>query len=492
MTMLCIANCRSDMVAREQSGSTGQNDRSYNGGFLLCLVKEAPLWAALLVWSFLPTTCTPWIELLGLSINVRTALLIGIASFYLARIVLSQGTYVLRTSSRSAVRLAWLLVCMVSYAAISTTWANLHPLDLAAMRYTLVATAGAFLLAYCVLIRQPAQRVEVILQILTLFLAFVSSIYAAESFFSMGLRSYTAFGEFGIQRVRGPLFGPSSGHFILLPALAFALQQAELRRQKRLFWLLSAFAICVALLGSGSRAAFLGLGLFVLATVIGQPSWRRKLRTIGFCAVFFAIVCVPLLTKVNLTRLRSFSDSLRTENALTVYGLMLSRSPVQLAMGTGYGAVWPWYIPDTEGARATGQFTISTQHGLLLYQPHSTPLQLAVELGLVGGVFWVGLGWSLINIYMRSRRRGNLMLSSSLIAVYITMAADLAILRLWELSAIWWLYMFGLMLMCRANTRGIGGHGNRSAVFVLPGHDALPSHACPCNDMAAGADLTWK
>src|ERR1035438_10570138 len=88
-------------------------------------------------------------------------------------------------------------------------------------------------------------------------LSAVSLLYTAQSLLGLGLRSAAAvtLNDFGMERVRGPLFESSTGYFLLIPALAFVLQETLARRIRLLYGVASVFALSLAILGLGCPRA---------------------------------------------------------------------------------------------------------------------------------------------------------------------------------------------------------------------------------------------
>src|SRR6202012_1995640 len=111
------------------------------------------------------------------------------------------------------------------YARFFLHWLDVAGTNRIAMLWTLVLSMSSAMIGACLVRDADRQQTRRILWCLTIGLAAASAIYFAESFFSLGLRSAedTQWTDFGIQRVKGPLYGSSTGQFILYPALGCSI-----------------------------------------------------------------------------------------------------------------------------------------------------------------------------------------------------------------------------------------------------------------------------
>ena len=146
-----------------------------------------------------------------------------------------------------------------------------------------------------------------------------------------------------------------------------------------------------------------------------------------------------------------------------VANIMSDRSPVQLLLGSGLGSWWPWYLTETEGGDlyASGRYVRHTPYGILLYHPHSTILDLVVELGLPGLLFLLFLAAALLNALRRAMRSGeNKMLAAGIVVSLASIAFDLFLVRRPTRDGVWWLFVFGLLALV---AKGIQGRGKVQA-----------------------------
>jgi len=200
-------------------------------GFL----RKSPL----LLWfgaaSFLPAAMTPRLIVSDIPIGGSDVLLFVLVLGYFGGYIFSADRGGLEPGWHR--NLPWWFMAVLLYAAASLLWAGLDTSNTLAMFYTLCVACAAFLLPTCVIASVTVEDVRSLARALSLGLAAVGAAYALESFFSLGLRSelgrfYNL--SFGVERLRGPLFQPSTGHIVLLPACAFFAQELVIGRGSRL------------------------------------------------------------------------------------------------------------------------------------------------------------------------------------------------------------------------------------------------------------------
>lgn len=404
---------------------------------------EVPFWIAFAIWAFLPATKTPWFDLGTISINGKDCIILGLGIFY----------WLLHTFVKSKLpksnwtkKLPTVFLLIITYALTSTMWSQSFNWDVWAMRYTLVTTTFTFLLSFFIIAQKEVHEIRSFLSRLSIALAITGTVYFAESFWDLGLREISNIYDFGIERVRGPLFGASVGHFILIPALAFSVDKGLNHQVDKWFWLIISSLLCMTILGLGARAGVISLFIFFVFIVIGQRKLVEKYRAILLTLAILLISFIVVFSRADILRFKSFEDRAREENHLASLDLIRSQKPIKLVSGDGYGSVWPWYIPDTENTRATGQYISKMIYGQFLYHPHSVPLLLIVELGFVGLLFFLYFVSINLKIYLESiRLNRNTILNACLVTVCASMFFDLIIFKNWVLSAIWWLYFFGVL-----------------------------------------------
>lgn len=408
------------------------------------LAQEWFFWLIFLSWTILPSTRTPWWQVAGIPIKSTDALTIVFSLFYgLPRIFtparhLPRGWHLWLPAS---------LIMLAGWGMVSTSWSGTDARNAAAMCYCMAVTAASGLLAYFVI--SSVSDVRGFLWRLVVALSWVCCLYTAQSFLGLGLRdvSATTLNDFGMERVRGPLFESSTGYFLLIPAMAFALQEVLSRRVRPLYGLACVFCLALTTIGLGSRAGFVLFGLFVVSCL-----WAAKgMSKITALAVVLAIgggAGAVIFTKAKTDRLQSQSQDGRSMMHEAVGEIMADRSPAQLLAGSGLGSWWPWYLTETEGGDlyAGGRYLRHTRYGILLYHPHSTILDLVVELGLPGLLFLIFLGAALLTACRRAFRSGqNRILAAGLMVSVASIAFDLFLVRRPTRDAVWWLFLFGLL-----------------------------------------------
>jgi hypothetical protein len=412
------------------------------------LQKEFPFWVAMALWCFLPSHFWNWWTFFGIpwkNIELTVPLL---AVLYLPAVIVKPE----RGNGWHRHLVAWFLAVMV-YAAVSLGWSGLSSRDASWMASTLVITGASALASYLIVAGHKASEVREFLWRLTLFIGMAGMVYSAESLFSLGFRSANApsNGDFGIERVRGPLFEPSTGYFILLPALAFAVQQMFDRRVNRYLGLGVVFGLAVTILGLGSRAGILIIGAFI---VLSMLMIRRNVKAL--IAILLLLVCgvgawFLVFSHANASRLQAIDPKEgRIANHLTALRMFEERPIADSLLGTGYGAVWPWYVTEavlgSDDIYTSGRYSKITEYGPVLYHPHSTILLLIVELGLAGMLMVAKLGAVLIKAVLASARSNRYIFFACGVAVAtFSLFFDLFLFRRATRDTIWFVFLFGLL-----------------------------------------------
>jgi O-antigen ligase len=442
---------------------------------------ELPFWLGLFFWSLYPSLTTPWLEIGTIPISSKDLVTIGLATFY-ALCALASAAHATRGGQLEPVvsgvpaqsRLPILTVGIAAYAALSTMWSHMEARDSVAMLYTLLATVSAMALGYLMVANRPPETVHAFMWRLTLFLAVLGLLYSAESFFSLGLRSEMGneldSGDFGIQRVRGPLFASSTGFFILLPAAAFAVQQLVRRQANRILSTVVALALLTTVIALGSRAGLVLLGLFIVALAFVRDTRRSGGVLVVISTVLLAIALV--FSVADVSRLQDLHDEGRFETHRTSWQIIANRPLTTTLLGSGYGSYWPWYLPDVElGADELfelGLYTglVSNPFGMLLYHSHSTLLLLVLEVGALGLIYFVALWLALVRLMRRSIAGGAAAIFGLGVTVSgLSMFFDLFLFRMPQMSTLWWIFFFGALTLIDQAADGAATSSAESELF---------------------------
>ena len=427
---------------------------------------ELPFWLSLLVWSLLPSSKTPGFEIGSIPVSSKEMVAIAVTGFYLLQTIsslmvnqrfLSSHRPVTRFRKPWHCRLPIFTMLMLYYAAISVTWSGMGPRDTAAMLYTLMGTASAFLLGYSLIANRSAESVRSFLWWVTVCLAGIGLLYSAESFFSLGLRSELGkepwhLNDFGIQRVRGPLFTASKGYFILIPALAFCIQETIQNRTGRLFKLAVVLSLLITTIALGSRAGLIILGLFFLSLIVFLKG-RQRVFVILMVIIVTIIAGTLVFSKARTDRLQSLEDDARAETHRAAWGIITHRSIIANILGSGYGSYWNWYLKEGRTILYDWQVVdrrIRTPFGRMLHHPHSVLLLLAVEVGVVGLLYFLALWTVLARIFLHNLRGGSFSIfTSGVVASGFSMFFDLFFFKPSQLqfNALWWIFLFGALAL---------------------------------------------
>ena len=201
---------------------------------LAFVVWELPFWIALLFWTLVPATAIGTVTYSSVPFRVSELLLLLLSGYYCIVIGIQAALGANRKCREYLYRnkLPYVFLLTVLYALISMSWSSLDERDYFPMAYTLAGTAAAIVPSLCLLAFRPASDGHRFLVRLTGYLSGVCLLYFVESYLGLGLRSVEGreLVDFGIQRVKGPLFEASTGHILIIPCLALSL--SELSRSK--------------------------------------------------------------------------------------------------------------------------------------------------------------------------------------------------------------------------------------------------------------------
>ena len=297
---------------------------------------------------------------------------------------------------------------MLLYACLSMTWSNLDAQNYIPMTYTLLCTSSALVVSLSVLSRSTA-AVNSLLIRLTGYLSGVCLLYFLESLIGLGLRSANGLEilDFGIQRLRGPLFGSSVGHILIIPCLAISLDQviAQATKGLTLVWSMLSTIFLASCLSLGSRAAIICVCCFALTSIFGAKGLKRKVLYASVVTVLGGMSALMVFSQASTERLRSFEDSARASTYDTAFRVF-SSSWQYCLFGSGYGSIWPWYLTDMldGGPESDSGYITTTAFGETLYHPHSTLALLGAELGIPGLLSVTCLGITLLMMLLKARR----------------------------------------------------------------------------------------
>ena len=297
-----------------------------------------PFWLSLLYWSLVPSTKTAWLEIASIPVNSKDIVLIVVACLYLfLPKINSRQSYA--ASSRSQnwhCYLPILTAIMILYAAFTIQFygavlplgiGDIEPMDdrtTIAMRLTLILTAASFSLGYTLIAKRPPESVRFFLWQLTVYLAGIGLLYSVATFIGVeveGVRSEfnSAQSVYGGLRVVGPLFGAANGFFPLIPALAFCVQEFFRDRNQRLFKLSIMFALMITIVGLGSRAGLLIIGIFLAFLTFSMKNKKQAIVVIVVLIIIILLAGGILFAQGGGERLTSFEDALRAQTNLASF-----------------------------------------------------------------------------------------------------------------------------------------------------------------------------
>ncbi len=223
--------------------------------------------------------------------------------------------------------------------------------------------------------------------------------------------------------------------FLLIAALALACYVSGIRR--RLFMAVAVGA-AVGILATQSRGAIITVALWLLLVLLGRRMQAggkaRRFWPVAIAAVVVGVFA-PLLP--GMDRVLSLADPQRLTN-MEVSLRLWAQNVWTMLFGTGPGSVWPWYY--FEGGWPRIRITERPiPEGVLLDTPHSTPLAVLVETGIVGAGILACVFVALILLAWRVRETyPSLILGAAMLATLVAFLFDTYLLRNFGISMWWW------------------------------------------------------
>jgi O-antigen ligase len=215
---------------------------------------------------------------------------------------------------------------------------------------------------------------------------------------------------------------------LLIPvALGVALDQSEDRRWRRAAGA-AAGLLAIALIGSGTRAAWLGAAVALVAVCIAR---RPSRRTVMWCGVGLAVAIAVVAPRLNDVTSRSEGSSSRLDE-WRVAASVIGHHPLLGVGPEGYRIAIAQGIDDNY-ERAYRRDTV------LPDRAHDSLLDVALAGGIGAGLLYLGLitfvgrrAWML----MRAQRPAVVGVGAAVIAYGVQ---QLLLFPLAELDPIWWL-----------------------------------------------------
>lgn len=351
---------------------------------------------------------------------------------------------------------------LLAYGFIRLVTGPLESEDQLGMAFSLLLTLAAPMQAAGLLSFYDREQVQSFLNRLVLFLAMICLIYTAESVLGLGLRSEAGNSinsDFGMQRVRGPLFGSSTGYMLILPAFGWTLHTILQNRLPRSFAVATAFCLLAAYLGLGSRAGLILFGLFLAGLIVILRQLKKSGVTVLLTAVLSIGSAVLVYSRADTQRFSSFEDTHRRLTYQTAWNIIASEGPGSLLAGQGYGSIWSWYRRDILNTSriALGDNLVMTGYGNSLYHAHSTLLVLVIEFGLAG-IVW--LAFTVRHFarmpLIRGATAGWRVFTFALLVSLLSYGFDLFLFKEVRVNAVWWLFAiaaYQLQTPAKANAR---------------------------------------
>lgn len=409
------------------------------------LEREWFFWMVFASWTVLPSSWNPLWWIGGILVKATDLLFVPLCFlYYLPRMVKPPANPA--AGLHKPIMGGFALLTL--WGAVSTLWSGSDTHTALAMAYTMLVSFASAWFAYLVIISTPDLRPFLLR--LVIALTGVGLLYTAQSVLGLGFREATvgAIPDFGMERVRGPLFESSTGFFLLIPAMGLALQEAMAKRIRPEFGLLLVLCLAMANLGLGSRA---GIALFVIFSLTCVGTVRPSRRGTLVCVLLLAALGAGyvIFSKASVVRFQTTAKDDRALTHETVAEILKQRRPEELALGSGLGSLWPWYVTETEGGDlwTSRKHLTSTIDGVLLYHPHSSVLYLVAEMGAPGLMFLGAMAVALILALRRTIRQNgvNAMFAASMAVSIFSIGVDFFWFRRPTRDVVWWLFFFGML-----------------------------------------------
>lgn len=239
----------------------------------------------------------------------------------------------------------------------------------------------------------------------------------------------------GWSRLETQMGGASVLHLPLL--IALALYFYSVRTGYRTWLSAGLLGVTILLIFmTGSRAGVASMALLLILLILRVAKPRLVLPAAGGLAGLTYIAFLNLPTD----RLLDFQDSLRSVNAGSAFKAAFETTTSTL-IGQGIGTLWPWYYRLAAG---TEQDLFVTRHGLFLRNPHSTPVGVLAELGILGAsLLALSLGVIAFSALRHYIGRTVDLAGAVGIAMVISMASffvEYHLLSNFAIAFFWWLY----------------------------------------------------
>jgi hypothetical protein len=422
-------------------------------------------WFSLLYWSLIPSTKTPWVDIASVPVNSKDTVLVVLSCICLLwAVIKNQDNAETRPNNWHCylpmltvflLVYAWFTMVFYSHIILPQGMGDINFMEdqvAVSMKFTLIFAGASFLIAYILIARKSPESVRLFLWRLTIGLAGLGMLYSLAGITGaeiQGVRTNmnATQSDYGILRVVGPLFGASTGYFILVPALAFAVQEFyRSSKTQRLFKLGIVFALILTIIGLTSRAALLILGVFFILMGLSLKNKKQAISSIVLLIIIISAAAGIFFSKASSDRLASFEDSARSGTYLISSQIIGHRDLEYSIVGSGYGSYWPWYLVDLEHDLNTNIPMFQTKFGYILYQPHSVLLILVVELGIFGLLYflslWIILGRLLINNFKDATFP---IFNCGVVASGFSIFFDLFLFKSPQVNVVWWIFLLGAL-----------------------------------------------
>lgn len=373
------------------------------------------------------------------------SLLVGVAMMF-------RGPRVHRLGSA-----AGLWIAFFGYSALTVMWSTTPRPDMA-----LAVIALAALVMIVPWVAMSDSRCAGVTRS-SLLLACCSAVAAGSGLHFLAL---VALGEHTpfVDRLALPIGGASTSGVALTLCLAVLGEDAIKRQPTQLHSRALAIATMVLVSQTGSRSAVLMAGGVVLIAALRSSFNRAVALSVA------AVSSMMLFGSVWLARGHvGLTDDARTLTLLRALSSW-NDSWTDVVFGAGAGEIWPWLAIETGSVPRLGKsLQWESPYGGVLYHPHSVPLGVLVESGLLGAAIFtagvVALVWQSM-VTLRSQT-GLLIVAAALAVVVPALFVEYLMFRNFPGSLLLWACVWSLATPSHDPPRVVAGGQSGLVMMAL-------------------------
>ncbi len=412
-------------------------------------IWEIPFWLYFAFRIHMYPGRKPYFSFKSIMIDSNDVALIITALIYLIFTFFSRFSFTAKFKFQDWAKklpLFFLILCL--YAATSVNWANLDNHHYTGILFSVLPILASFFLAYFFISSLSKQE---IMNFMNRFL-FVFSVYCL--LFTIlavfGLRHHlfrhVKFYNPVSERVSAPFLFSVTAAYVVVPLIAFALQQLFTGRMNKFIYLFCFASLTLTLFGVLSRGAVIVIILFIMLLFFWKKSIDKKLipYLIIILVVSFSVATIVINFPFS-QRLAGYETPARDQLYQRSLEIVDESSLIENIRGQGYGGVWPWY-----NYYRTGGDNIRPKPGELrtiMCSSHSDLLIMVVELGLLGLIFYLWLYFVIFKTLFLNRKNNHFYIFNCAIAASLLTGiySNPTFVFYSAAGVMWWIFLLALL-----------------------------------------------